>query len=133
MAVRPEPVPPAPVDPGPVPDCATCGACCREAFDTVPLSADDDATIDRQPAMVVVDPDGWWHLARVPSPTGCGTRCAALTGDGAATTPFRCRIYGDRPAACSELDAGSESCLFARWRVGLEPHPPEVLDEVLDQ
>jgi Fe-S-cluster containining protein len=105
---------------GHVPDCATCGACCREAFDTVPVEADDDHTVATRPDWVHTAPDGWREIRRVPSPTGCGTRCAALTGDGAAGTPFRCVIYADRPQACSGLEAGSEACRFARRRVGLE-------------
>ncbi len=64
-----------------------------------------------------VHEDGWRDLQRVPSPTGCGTRCAALIGDGAPGALFHCTIYQDRPAACSELEAGSEACLFARERL----------------
>jgi Fe-S-cluster containining protein len=74
---------------------------------------------ERQPALVQRHADGWRDILRVPSPTGCGTRCAALQGDGSAQAPFLCRVYEDRPSACSELEVGSESCRFARSRVGL--------------
>ncbi len=100
-------------------DCATCGACCREAFDTVPVEVDDDRILALRPDWVHTAADGWREVRRVPSPTGCGTRCAALRGDGGGDTPFRCVIYADRPSACSGLDEGSEACVFARKRVGL--------------
>jgi hypothetical protein len=92
----------------PVPDCFACGACCREAFDLVPVEAHDERMLRNRPDWVV---DGGVRR--------CGSRCAALVGDG----PYRCVIYADRPSACSELDAGSDACLFARRRVGLSPDP----------
>lgn len=103
-------------------DCATCGACCREAFDAVPIEASDEAVL-AHPELVVVASDGGRQIRRVPSPlsppvASC-TRCAALDGDGSDPAPFRCRIYAERPAACSGLDVGSEACTFARGRVGL--------------
>jgi Fe-S-cluster containining protein len=100
---------------GAPPDCAACGACCREAFDTSPVEDTDVRTLRNLPHLVRVSADGWRDLRRVPSPTGCGTRCAALTGG----PPYRCSVYEDRPAACSELEPGSEACRFARARVGL--------------
>jgi hypothetical protein len=106
------------------PDCGPCGACCREAFDSVPLGPEDDATAERHPDLVRTS-TGWRDLVRVPSPTGCGTRCAALIGDG-PTTPFRCTIYPDRPTSCRDLEPGSPNCVFARRRVGLSPATPLV-------
>lgn len=97
-------------------DCTACAACCREAFDTVPVEDDDRVTLARRADWIETDADGWRHLRRVPVASGCGTRCAALEGDG----PFHCVIYEDRPSACSGLDAGSEACLFARRRLGLD-------------
>jgi Fe-S-cluster containining protein len=103
-------------------DCLTCGACCREAFDAVPVET-GDRTAELHPELVEVHDDGWRSLRRVPSPTGCGTRCAALTGDGGPTA-FHCRIYADRPTACRELEAGSDNCLLARRRVGMSAGEP---------
>lgn len=107
----------------PVPDCQDCGACCREAFDTVPFD-DADATAGHPPRpWRRVHDDGWREVARVPSPGWPGrTRCAALVGDG-VTQRFACVIYADRPAACRDLEAGSANCLFARQRVGYSPAP----------
>jgi hypothetical protein len=100
------------------PDCLDCGACCREAFDSVPV---DEAARKRIPADYVrTHSDGWVDLVRVPSPLGCGSRCAAL-GDG---PPFTCAIYELRPDNCRELDAGGEACLEARRRVGLTAWGP---------
>ncbi|MBX2798266.1 MAG: YkgJ family cysteine cluster protein [Myxococcales bacterium] len=102
----------------PTPDCATCGACCREAFDSVPVVDTDERTLARQRDLVVHHDDGWRDLQRTAAPSGCGSRCAALIGDG-ELAPYRCTIYDDRPAACSELEVGSENCHLARRRVGL--------------
>lgn len=101
-------------------DCLACGACCREAYDSVPV-APDDVVRTRHPELVRHHDDGWVDLRRVPSPTGCGTRCVALEGDG----PFACRIYADRPATCRDVEQGEEGCLFARRRVGLSPPAPD--------
>lgn len=97
-------------------DCATCGACCREAFDSVPVE-DDDEIRTRHPDLVVDHEDGWRDLERVKTPGG--TRCSALKGDGTCEAPFRCRVYAARPTACRDLAENSDNCLFARRRVGL--------------
>ncbi len=102
--------------------CDPCGACCREAFDAVPVGPEDEATARAHPELVRTDPDGWRELLRVPGLNG-GTRCAALRGDGAADRPFRCAIYADRPSPCRDLMPGEPNCLYARRRVGLSPGP----------
>lgn len=93
-------------------DCATCGACCREAFDVVAVAPDDP--MGEHPGLVNAHLDGWRSMRRVPC--GGGTRCAALSGP----APWRCTIYPDRPAPCRELTAGDADCLEARRRVGLD-------------
>ena len=108
-----------------MPSCDTCGACCREAFDSVPVDDEDARRLAAHPQMIRVHDDGWRDLARVPSPLGRGTRCAALVGGGEGA-PFRCLVYPARPTACRELAPGSEACLTARRRVGLSPWPPGV-------
>lgn len=97
--------------------CEPCGACCREGFDSVPMGPDDEHTARAHPELIRTDGD-WRDLERIP--TACGTRCAALRGDGRGA-PFRCAIYDDRPSACSDLERGSWNCWFARSRVGLWP------------
>ena len=105
--------------------CDPCGACCREAFDSVPVTDEDEARLGENAHLVRRSNDGWRDLARVGSPTGRGTRCAALRGDGCAA-PYRCVVYAVRPTNCRELDAGSPACLTARRRVGLSPWPPGI-------
>lgn len=100
-------------------DCSTCGACCREGFDAVPIGVEDAPTALAHPDLVSVDSFGQRALRRVPSTIPERTRCVALVGDGGAAC-FRCTIYADRPSACSGLDVGSEACEFARRRVGLD-------------
>lgn len=100
--------------------CDPCGACCREAFDSVPVTEADEARLGEHAHLVRRAEDGWRDLARVPS--GRGTRCAALRGDGCAA-PFRCVVYAVRPTNCRDLDPGSSACLTARRRVGLSPWP----------
>ncbi len=56
------------------------------------------------------------RAACLPRPDG---RCVALEGNGSPGSPWRCRAYGVRPRACSELEPGSHACLVARRRTGL--------------
>ena len=75
------------------------------------------------PDFVEVEGD-WRQLQRVPSPLGKGSRCAALVGDGAEASPWRCVVYSVRPHTCRDLAANSDGCLIARRRVGLTPWRP---------
>jgi hypothetical protein len=90
--------------------CASCGACCREGYDLVQVGPREHL-LRRHPELIAHDTLG----PHVPRPGGC---CAALTGDGSAT-PYRCRIYADRPRACRAFAVGGDACLTARRRVGL--------------
>lgn len=90
--------------------CGRCGACCREGFDRVELTA-RDLVRKRHPELVSVDGFGA-HLARP------GGVCVALErADEAA--PYRCRVYASRPRACADFPIASDACLVARRRVGL--------------
>jgi len=102
----------ATVDPLPPdePDCRTCGACCREAFDVVAVEPTDP--MRSHPGVTRGHLDGWRSMARVPGSCG-GTQCAALQGDGLGA-PWRCTIYDDRPQPCRALQAGSTDCFEAR-------------------
>lgn len=90
--------------------CATCGACCREGFDLVPVSRLDPFR-DKHPQLCVSDDRFTW----VPRPEG---RCLALRGDGQQEA-FRCSVYPERPRSCAEFELGGDACLMARRRVGL--------------
>jgi len=91
--------------------CGACGACCREGFDRVDVRARD---LVRKLHPELVKEDGFGR--HLPRPTG---RCVALVGSGEARAPYRCRIYAERPTACSDFAMGGDACLTARRRVGL--------------
>lgn len=96
-------------------DCQACGACCRNAYDLVPLSRRDVA-YRRHPDLILHGEGGRLMLRRDPR----HNRCAALTSaDGADGGPYACTIYDDRPATCRDFTASSANCLTARRRVGL--------------
>lgn len=117
-------------------DCFACGACCREAYDTVEVTAGDTALVRHLP--LLVKRTGGYDMARA------GSRCIALRGgDSLEVTaqlessetssayrprlprwipghePFHCEIYPDRPTSCREFELGSSHCLEARRAVGL--------------
>lgn len=119
-------------------DCLSCGACCREAYDTVEVAQDDPASKLHLP--LLVPRSGGYDMKRE------GTRCACLEGgivispprpflsgghepDDAGEkvaprampggAPFTCKIYDTRPQTCREFTLGSEHCLGARRTVGL--------------
>jgi hypothetical protein len=86
-------------------DCLTCGACCREAYDTVDVSARDAKKI---PPSLIERREHRLHLLRAE-----GNRCAALEGH------YRCGIYELRPRTCRDFERGGRHCLSARKSVGL--------------
>lgn len=92
-------------------ECQTCGACCREAYSSVEISAREPVN-KRHPELVLIR-DTHRKLRRE------GNRCAALTGGNTPTEPYACAIYDDRPRTCREFTLGSGNCLDARRRVGL--------------
>jgi hypothetical protein len=92
-------------------DCQTCGACCREAYDSVEVSIRDP--VNRTHPELVIVHETHRKLRRL------GHRCAALTGGDVPTEPFACSIYPQRPRTCREFTRGSAHCLDARRRVGL--------------
>lgn len=92
--------------------CERCGACCREGFDRVELSA-RELVRKRHPTLVAVDGFG----AHLPRPGGL---CVGLQVS-AEQRSHRCRIYEERPRACRDFAIGGDACLDARRRVGLSP------------
>lgn len=92
-------------------DCLTCGACCREAYDTVEVSP-RDPVFKTHPEMVTRK--GSRFMLRREK-----TRCAALAGGDTPQEPFHCLIYEGRPKTCRDFLRGSENCLNARRKVGL--------------
>lgn len=108
-------------------DCLTCGACCREAYDTVEVAPRDPAR--RRHSALMVPRAGGHDMARE------GQRCIALRGGERlerrgrparslpvyqpSREPFLCSIYEERPRTCRQFTRGSEHCLTARRAVGL--------------
>jgi hypothetical protein len=102
-------------------DCATCGACCREAYHSVTVSV-RDPVVWKQPALI----ERHGHRFEIRRE---GARCAALVdlraapGRADGERIFTCSIYEDRPQACRDFAAGGRHCLDARRRVGLSARP----------
>ena len=96
----------------PAPECATCGACCREAFDLIEVAARDPFQKKHKHLLVMRD-HGRADLVRP------GGRCPPLQGDGSEAAPFGCSLYEERPKGCRDFALGAASCLLARRRVGL--------------
>jgi len=92
-------------------DCATCGACCREAYDAVEVAA-DEAVIHLHPELLVTE-GGRRKLRRT------GPRCAALSGGHGVQESYACTVYPNRPQTCRDFTQGSGNCLDARKRAGL--------------
>ncbi len=94
------------------PGCASCGACCREAFDVVEVRP-REAFARGHRHLLVERPDGGFELPRHAG------RCPPLVGDGSPERPYRCSLYEERPRSCRDFQVGGEACLWARRRVGL--------------
>jgi hypothetical protein len=90
-------------------DCLACAACCRSAYHSVTVDA-DDPFVSAHPELVA-DRGDYLELAR--SAAAGEDRCAALGAD------FRCAVYADRPRCCRDFEIAGENCLIARRRVGL--------------
>lgn len=94
--------------------CQRCGACCatyRVSF----YWADADA--HGLPA-ALTQPLTPWH-ACMAGTQAREPRCVALDGDiGRAVA---CRVYGQRPSPCRELQPGEDKCQRARQRHALPP------------
>lgn len=117
-------------------DCQTCGACCREAYGAVDVSARDPT--------VLLAADWLVRRGRRYEVRRDEHRCAALGGGRPlprhrpaipgprgeteqisppffvpSEEPFSCAIYEVRPQTCRDFTLGSPHCLTARRRVGL--------------
>lgn len=93
--------------------CDTCGACCREAYQSVEVSKKEKIN-QLYPEWIEVY-DTHRKLRRK------GEHCIALLGRQVATdnNPYRCAVYDCRPVSCRDFQVGGSHCLEARRRVGL--------------
>jgi len=69
-------------------DCLTCGACCREAYDSVPVTAEDEVH-QHHPELIRRDGD-WVDLQRVPSPGMWDPMCRAARRRAVPLPDLRC-------------------------------------------
>lgn len=118
--------------------CLSCGACCREAYDTVEVAPEDPVLKLHLP--LLVERLGGYDMGRrgsrciclqggndleAPQPAIFGGSAASDEGQRVAplalpgSEPFTCAIYETRPTTCREFTLGSEHCLSARRTVGL--------------
>lgn len=93
-------------------NCQECGACCatyRVSFywaEATSLGLPDTLVEQMGP-----------FYACMADTNRAAPRCAALEGQVGETV--RCRVYGQRPTPCRELQPGDDKCLRARVRNGL--------------
>jgi len=93
-------------------DCLSCGACCREAYDSVEVQRGEPVR-STHPELVLYDGK------RCKLKRTAQNRCAALAGGGTPLEAYACTIYAERPRTCHEFEMGGAHCLAARQKVGL--------------
>ena len=107
-------------------NCQTCGACCasfRVDFHVAELAGGAYAWGDGVPvAMTVPVTTTLVRMAGTDSSSDASARCVALSGQ--VGRSVECSIYAVRPGPCREFEAGSEACLRARRRHGLDESVP---------
>lgn len=93
-------------------DCQRCAACCRHAFDLVPVRTTDEITWKHPKLVGKAGKD----LTVLRDPV---RRCCAAL-DGSFSDGYGCLIYSERPRTCRDFTSGTFNCLEARRRVGLD-------------
>ena len=101
-----------------VPDCLTCGACCKSHLcvgvkpsDSVDSEMVWDITVEPDGKEIVVDR----YLKRNEETFAC----TALKGT--IDERVECTIYETRPVMCHHIEAGSDRCHAIRRAFGIEP------------
>jgi Fe-S-cluster containining protein len=102
--------------------CQTCGACCasfRVDFHPAELSGGAFAWGEGVPAALTVSvTSSLVRMKGTDSGYDAPPRCVALAGQ--IGCEVACTIYTERPGPCREFEEGSDACLRARRRHGLE-------------
>lgn len=93
--------------------CQSCAACCKEAYDVVPIRR-RDLVLQQAPEWVETTSSGWSMKRDLA--TSC---CAALQHNPDASPSYACKVYDLRPQTCHDVVPGEDACLFARIRLGL--------------
>lgn len=91
--------------------CQACGACCAHSHEWPRFTLEDDAEIDRIPAVLIDESQARMRCD--------GDRCAALSG--AIGTATACTIYDVRPLVCRDCRPGDDACSIARAAHGMAP------------
>jgi hypothetical protein len=92
-------------------NCQTCGACCRQAFDSV--------EVGQRERVVKLYPDLIIHAGTRLKLKRAGERCAALASGNDHDNTYHCALYDQRPRTCRDFTRGSNNCWQARRKVGL--------------
>lgn len=104
--------------------CTSCGACCGPPGDYLPYWAGQLTVKDvlRLPVSYqnkIVQDDNNALLLPTRITKKNGVQCIAL--EGTVGQAVACAIYPDRPACCRDYKPGSDRCLEARERAGIDP------------
>ena len=108
-----------PDEEGPIPDCTTCGACCREAASDgrILVSAEDLVRWKREGRRDVLDQLVDGHFGEMAFSSAAEGHCVHL---GTEVSPHLCAIYETRGETCHRLEPGSRQCLSYRRDAGLD-------------
>lgn len=111
-------------------DCQSCGACCISPYDYPAYVDLDEEEVDRIPKRLVTHahnllsyPAMKTKAARARVRVDGATKtveaivCVALQGKPGESCA--CKIYEDRPRACSQFRPGSSECRASRAELGL--------------
>lgn len=100
-------------------DCQSCGACCVHGGEVVVEATDTPLPKHLTRSVRGMVGFGSWEVergTRVMARNGCNG-CVALNS---RAGQHSCRIYDKRPAVCREFESGSEECLSARKKGGMD-------------
>lgn len=107
-------------------DCQLCGACCISPWTGagyVRLYPEDLARLSEAGLPVVREETDWYGpegIVKLLTRRDDGGRRACVAFEGSAGGPCSCSIYERRPNVCRQFEPGSDLCLEARRRVGLD-------------
>ena len=107
-----------PDEEGPIPDCKTCGACCREAASDgrILVTERDIVRWRREGRGDIVDGLVAGHFGEKAFATASTGACVHL---GTEASPHLCSIYLTRAETCHRLEPGSRQCLSYRLDAGI--------------
>ncbi|MGH9947717.1 MAG: YkgJ family cysteine cluster protein [Pyrinomonadaceae bacterium] len=102
----------------PIPDCVTCGACCRQP-PCVGVRPTDNVDSTYYWDITAAGENGEYVVDRYMRRDGDTYACTALEGE--IGERAICSIYKTRPKMCHDFEAGSDKCHALRRAFGIEP------------